>query len=602
MTTPRLFEPEASSPPVDPSVGPPDGRIARVVVDVGAVRGEFDYVVPDRFADDIGIGDQVRVPFGGRRVRAWVVALDVRPPPGIELADVARRTGLGPPADVVELCRWAAWRWAGRLPSLLGVASPPSVVRGAAHPAPPEGAVDAGGRWVAPLADPGSGELRRRPPSTPVGELVDGLTGHGDLLVVCPDATRVRSAISELAALGVRAVAHPDGWARAARGCTVVGTRTAVFAPMPRLGAIVVVDEHDELLTSERSPTWNVRDLALRRGRQRGVPVVMTSPCPSVDALEALPLDTPPRAVERSGWAVPRAIDPLDDASGRRELFSAGLVRLLRGPGTALCVLNRVGRAALLACDSCRALQRCSRCDAGLRQPDDETLLCARCGAARPVVCQECGSRRMKRLRLGVSRAAEELEALLREPVAEVTADAEVGSSATRVSIGTEAVLHRRRSADLVAFLDFDQELLAPRYRAGERAMALLASASRIVGPRRGGGTVVVQTTMAGDPVIRAWLASDPGRAADADADRRRALGLPPFGAVAVIGGEGAPAFVGSLPDEPGVERLERGEGEWMVIAPDASTLADHLAGGVRGPGRLRLAVDPVRLSSRRQS
>ena len=90
----------------------PDAECARVQPDVPAIHRAFDYSVPDAFV--IEVGTIVRVPLHGRRVRGWVVDADVAvPDDGVRLRDVLGVVSAGPPADVVDLCRWAAWRWAG---------------------------------------------------------------------------------------------------------------------------------------------------------------------------------------------------------------------------------------------------------------------------------------------------------------------------------------------------------------------------------------------------------------------------------------------------------------------------------------------------------
>jgi primosomal protein N' (replication factor Y) len=121
-------------------------------------------------------------------------------------------------------------------------------------------------------------------------------------------------------------------------------------------------------------------------------------------------------------------------------------------------------------------------------------------------------------VRIGVSRAREELEALAGEPVGEVTSDVDDVPS-TRVLVGTEAVLRRVDRADTVAFIEIDQELLAPRYRAAEQAMALLARAGRIVGGRA--GRLLLQTRVPRHDVIDAVLHADPGRLVEAELARR---------------------------------------------------------------------------------
>jgi primosomal protein N' (replication factor Y) len=220
------------------------------------------------------------------------------------------------------------------------------------------------------------------------------------------------------------------------------------------------------------------------------------------------------------------------------------------------------------------------------------TLSCARCGTTRPTVCLECGSTRLKMLRVGVSRIREELEALTGRPVGEVTA--ETGPLPTAgVLVGTEAVLHRAGPVDGVAFLDFDQELLAPRVRAAEEALALLARASRLVGGRRRRGRVLVQTRVPAHEALVAALTADPGRLSVSEAGVRAALRLPPESAVALVSGEVAPAFVSSL---SGVEVMGPDRDRWLIKAADHEALSAALTAVSRPTGRLRIEVDPLRL------
>ena len=105
--------------------------IARVLPDLPAVEKEFDYLVPEPLRGQVRVGTIVRVELHGRRVRGWVVALADEAAPGVDPKPLAKVTGAGPPPEVVDLARWAAWRWAGRWVHLLRVASPPAAVPGA---------------------------------------------------------------------------------------------------------------------------------------------------------------------------------------------------------------------------------------------------------------------------------------------------------------------------------------------------------------------------------------------------------------------------------------------------------------------------------------
>jgi len=261
-----------------------------------------------------------------------------------------------------------------------------------------------------------------------------------------------------------------------------------------------------------------------------------------------------------------------------------------------VCVLNRKGRARLSACASCGELARCEVCEGAVEGLAEGGLRCRRCGTERPSVCLSCGATRFRVLRAGVSKARDDLERLAGRPVVEVSADASDPVDDAAVLVGTEAVLHRVTRADVVAFLDFDQELLAPRYRAGEEALALLARAARLVGGRRHGGRLLAQTRMPTHEVLDAVVHADPGRFALVESARRAALRFPPEAALAEISGEAATPFVGEL-DGDGVDVLgPSSTGRWLARAADHRHLCDRLAAAPRPGGRLRVAVDPLRL------
>jgi primosomal protein N' (replication factor Y) len=260
-----------------------------------------------------------------------------------------------------------------------------------------------------------------------------------------------------------------------------------------------------------------------------------------------------------------------------------------------VCVLNRKGRARLLACSACGELARCERCGASVVQDADQ-LRCAHCGATRPVMCASCGSTRLKTLRPGVTRVREELEALAGRAVGEVTGETDTMPDAP-VVVGTEAVLHRAGPAGapvgVVAFLDIDQELLAPRYRAGEEALALLVRAARLVGPRRSGGRVLVQTRLPDHDVLAAAVHADPSDWAAAETEHRRDLRLPPATALALVSGEAAASFVEGV---QGIEVQGPADGRYRLRADDHHALCDALAAVPRPFGRLRVEVDPLRV------
>jgi primosomal protein N' (replication factor Y) len=203
----------------------------------------------------------------------------------------------------------------------------------------------------------------------------------------------------------------------------------------------------------------------------------------------------------------------------------------------------------------------------------------------------------LRRLRVGTEGVRDELERLARRTVVEITADRPATEDAPDLVVGTEAALHRVDRADTVVFLDFDQELLAPRYRAAEEALTLLARAARLVGGRRDGGRIMVQTRLPDHPVLDAVLHADPGRLVDGEMALRELLRLPPSVAMAVVSGPAAAAYVDRLGvPPPGVEVRGPAGGRWQVLAADHDLLGDTLGAVARPPGRLRIEVDPLRV------
>ncbi|MBV9411736.1 MAG: hypothetical protein JO148_09070 [Acidimicrobiia bacterium] len=571
--------------------------IARVLPDVGAIARVFDYLVPPEMEASVTVGTMVRVTLHGRRVGGWVVELAEEPATDRALQPIAKVRGLGPPPALVELSKWAAWRWAGPRATFLGTASPATAVRGL--PSAPASLPNA----AVPVADDLAADafsanrtLLRLPPARDPFPVVFEAARRGPALVLTPSIAQAAHIAMRLRRSGFAVAQHPRDWAMAATGsCTVVGARAAAWAPIERPSAVVVLDEHDEGYQEERAPTWNARDVAVERARRAGVPCVLASPCPSLEALAVAQLLAPSRSDERAGWPALEVVDRRKEPPGLG-LFSERLVTLVRETERVVCVLNRKGRARLLACTACGELARCEVCQGAVEQLPDGGLRCRRCGAERPSVCASCGATRFRVLRMGVSKARDELERLAGRPVAEVSADASGPVDDAPVIVGTEAVLHRISSADAVAFLDFDQELLAPRYRAGEEALGLLARAARLVGGRRGGGRLLAQTRMPNHEVLDAVVHADPGRFAVVESARRAALRFPPESSLAEISGEAAATFVGELASD-GVDVLgPSSAGRWLARADDHRHLCDRLATASRPSGRLRVAVDPLRL------
>lgn len=557
-------------------------RIVRVVPDVSGIDGEFDYLVPAHLDSEVRVGTIVRIVLQNRRVRAWVIATDVTPPEGVRLLEIQKVTGWGPPQELIDLAGWAAKRWIGKRSFHLQTASPLKAVRSLPPPVV--------SKATAAETKVDEGVLRLPPASSPL-ETVLAHDNAGPMLLITPTQRSAETWVKRLRQENRNVALYPQDWAKAAAGgVTVVGTRAAAWAPMPQLSSVVVLDAHDDALVSESTPTWSAVDVVSERARKRQVPCLLVSSVPRVAQLHERKLNLVSRDDERRGWAPIHTVD-LRKTDPRKGIYSPALVELLRSEKRVICVLNRKGRATLLVCSACDEIARCENCG-GSCSLTDEQLVCKNCSQTRPVVCMHCKATKLKQLRPGVNRVREELESLALRSVGEVTGESDE-LPLDHVIVGTEAVLFRVSKADAIVFLDFDQELLAPRMSASEDALVLLARASRIVGGRTRGGIVTIQTRQPEHEAIEAALHADPQRLVSVEMTRREQLGWPPFRSIATTAGPNSEDFVSRL--DGSVDVLGPIDGRWMISANsiDELDLALWAAKPTKGT---RIAVNPARL------
>jgi primosomal protein N' (replication factor Y) len=531
----------------------------------------------------------------------------------------------GPAPELVALTAFAAWRWAGPRAAFLRVASPPNIV--APGPVPDVDVAVFPPAEAAPVALP---DARERvvvwPPVAARTELLRCLLEpDGSTLVLAPDPVEGEVLGAALRDEGRHVVVlrgdHPAAertamWDAARRGaCVVIGGRVAAMAPVPDLTGVVVLDDADEALAEERAPAWHARDLAVERARRASARLTLVSPAPTVEAVELArdAVVAAPKTVAARGWPRLRVVDLRDEAPGAGLLsapLGPALQHALDGGGRALCILNRRGRAHLLVCRACGEVAHCERCDARLEE-SDVGLRCARCGTVAPLQCRSCGAGVFRKLRPGVTGLRDAVAGLVpRRQVIAVDATS-APLPAFDVGVGTEALLHRAprrgdRPVRLVAFLDFDQELLAPRYRATEQALWLLVRAARVVRPPDvpegvdPRGELLVQTRLPGHEVIVAASTGDVVPVLASERRRREALGFPPFGGLAEVRGDAAAVDVACALVRDAVTVVGPTGGRALLRAASTAQLCDALAsvdlGPARARGRLRIDVDPLRV------
>ena len=486
----------------------------------------------------------MRIVLNGRRVGGWIthvshyvegdssgVSLD-------RLKPIVSVSGLGVEPELVPLTKWISERWWGSWRSVLSSASAPRMRERIVHPRRTRSqdiGTDAVSIAAFELFQSGGG-LLVVPPALSALAVVLRLACIGPVLVICPSQKMASMGAAFLRRKGLSTALVPDEWDNARGGVDVViGTRSGVFAPCPDVVAIVVIDEHDELLKEERSPAWDATSIASERALQAGIPLICTSAVPSAQSQHVLS-EHIMQVQTHGGW--PRiVIVNLSDVPVAQSLLSSELLEAVGTSGaTTVCVLNTKGKARLIVCKSCRHVQACPSCASLMTYDEDNNLWCVRCQEMHGGVCLACGRAAFTVPRGGVSQLVSQIQVSTRNPVVEISSDSPDDWSKGTVFIGTEAVLHRIPTADTVVFADIDRDLGAPRMTGAHEVLSMIAKAARMVGAK---GTLVIQTRQVENPLIVALSQSDVSAALqkrnDADMAQRRAMTLPPFGAIARV-------------------------------------------------------------------
>ena len=561
----------------------------------------------------LAVGDRVRIVLHGRSVSAWVAStgqseddfsdIDVS-----RLLSIVKIQGRGPDADLVQLFADVRRRWQGRIRSLFVSATPANLVqtfpttRNAKDRSVFESGADLS---VAACVKSGLNALVRRGPTISPLATVLGAAINGPTLVVIPTITRARLLASALKRQGLSVALLPDDWANAAGGVDVaIGARSAVFARVPNLRAIVVIDEHDDSLQEERTPTWHARDVAIMRAKQQQISCILSSPIPSVTAAhwaqdQQLIADEQRESTE---WPTIQIVDRSVDDDWPNSLVSSALVVEIRDHSRRVAlVYNAKGRAKLVACAACKSLGRCSACNGAMIITSETMFECGRCKVSRPQVCLACGGGKFAVLKPGISRLREEIALAAGRKIEDVVEISSQSKDAVDTSkmlfIGTESLLHRLKDVDSVVFLDIDQELSAPRYRASEITSTLLIGAARLVSRSSKDGRVLVQTFNAQHPLLKAVFDKNIDSYIASETASRQAMHMPPFSCLAQVSGVAAPEVVASIENQFGISVSADDHGTYLIRSDTWQHLSSALDGmNLSKSARYKLVVDPPRV------
>jgi primosomal protein N' (replication factor Y) len=432
----------------------------------------------------------------------------------------------------------------------------------------------------------------------------------------------------------------------------VIGPRSALFAPLTDLGLIVVDEEHDAAYKQQESPRYHARDLALVLGQRLGVPVLMCSATPSVEASALVHRGLAERLVlsrRVGGGALPTVelvdlrAEPPDPGEQGRTLFSGRLREAIGetlGAGNQIILLmQRRGWAPLVQCRECGHRIECPECSVSLvvhRRSRD--LRCHYCGhrAPHPRTCPSCGGELMDPIGAGTEKVADHLQRLFPDiPAAILDRDtvrrrggleATLGAFAAgkvRILVGTQMVAkgHHFPAVTLTGVISADALLGLPDFRAGERTFQLLTQVAGRAGRGIHPGHVIVQTYHPDHPAVRHATRHDTTSFLEEELVFRQAFAYPPAARMALIRFEGtAQAAVRraaengarALPKVPDRARLrgpapapiERIRGAWrwqILLSATSREILRHMVVAIESgevPSGVRRVVDVDPLST----
>lgn len=395
----------------------------------------------------------------------------------------------------------------------------------------------------------------------------------------------------------------------------VIGARSALFLPYQNLGLIVVDEEHDTSYKQDDGVLYNARDMAVLRASLCGARVVLASATPSLESWANADAGKYERIelTSRFGPAVMpdmRAIDMRHEDLPSAQWISPSLqhavrVRLEKGEQS-LLFINRRGYAPVTICRACGHQVVCDHCDARMVEHRFlKRLLCHQCGESKPMpeVCPSCQVEgKLAPVGPGVERLAEEAQAHFPEArLAVLSSDlfgsaralkegiTQIAEGGADVIIGTQLVAkgHNFPMLTLVGVIDADLGLQGSDLRAAERTFQLMRQVAGRAGRSERKGTALMQTFQPEHPVIRAILSGDEEGFWRAEADQRRAAGVPPYGRMAGI--------ILSSPDVQQVfdigNYLARNDGPLRQIGAQVFGPAPAPIARVRGRHRVRLLV-----------
>ena len=399
-------------------------------------------------------------------------------------------------------------------------------------------------------------------------------------------------------------------WSAARRGdaAVIIGTRSAVFVPLPRPGLLIVDEEHDLSYKQQDGFRYSARDLAVVRARQLKIPLVLGSATPSLESLSNAQLGRYQhlKLPLRAGDAQEPILEVIDlRARPFEDGLSQPLVQAIeaviaRGEQT-LLFLNRRGYAPVLMCHACGWHVDCLRCDAHMiYHRHDRCVRCHHCGSQGPVptLCLVCESADVRALGLGTQRVASALQQIFpKTRIDRIDRDstrnkgalgkvlAAIHSGQTQILVGTQMLAkgHHFPNVTLVGILDADSGLFGADFRSAERMAQLLVQVAGRAGRGLQQGRVLIQTHHPDHPLLRTLLQHGYAEFSKAALDERRRALLPPWSSMTLLRAEAtSPAAVMSFLSEASRQASRQSGSKHIRILGPVPAAMERKAGRYR--------------------
>jgi primosomal protein N' (replication factor Y) len=360
---------------------------------------------------------------------------------------------------------------------------------------------------------------------------------------------------------GLTDVERLTAWRHARSGDAklIVGTRSAVFTPLPELGLVVVDEEHDHSFKQHEGLRYSARDLAIARAKHLDIPIVLGSATPTLEMLQHCEAGNYTHLLlpRRAGTAEPPVIHLVDlsraaSAEGLSEPLAAAIEEHLASDGQVLLFLNRRGFAPTLICTACGHVAECARCDSRMTvHASDQRLRCHHCGAARSLdqTCGECGES-VRPLGEGTQRLEDAVRGRFSQKnIVRIDSDSTQRKGAmdealrqatlgeADILVGTQMLSkgHHFPKLTLVGVINADQGLFGTDFRSDERLAQSIVQVAGRAGRESRIGEVLIQTAFPAHPFWQRLIEGGyPGVARQA-LEERRATHWPPFSRLALI-------------------------------------------------------------------